>query len=91
MGKKIAYLDRNEYNYGPAPEIEKVLRNFDPDKLCFYTRIYDEGKKKYSIRLHCRIIRYSRETSHFRIWRGRHIKTGCSLFPIRRAETKKRY
>ena len=31
MGKKIAYLDRNEYNYGPAPEIEKVLRNFDPD------------------------------------------------------------
>ena len=36
MGKKIAYLDRNEYNYGPAPEIEKVLRNFDPDKLCFY-------------------------------------------------------
>lgn len=45
MGKKIAYLDRNEYNYGPAPEIEKVLRNFDPDKLCFYTRIYDEGKK----------------------------------------------
>ena len=45
MGKKIAYLDRNEHNYGPAPEIEKVLRNFDPDKLCFYTRIYDEGKK----------------------------------------------
>ena len=31
MGKKIAYLDRNEYNYGPAPEIEKVLRNFDPE------------------------------------------------------------
>lgn len=47
MGKKIAYLDRNEYNYGPAPEIEKVLRNFDPDKLCFYTRIYDEGKRVF--------------------------------------------
>ena len=45
MGKKIAYLDRNEYNYGPAPEIEKVLRNLDPDKICFYTRIYDQGKK----------------------------------------------
>ena len=43
--KQTVYLDRNEYNYGPAPEIEKVLRNFDPDKLCFYTRIYDEGKK----------------------------------------------
>jgi len=22
-----------------------VLKNFDPNKLCFYTRIYDEGKK----------------------------------------------
>ena len=43
--KQTVYLDRNEYNYGPAPEVEKVLRNFDPDKLCFYTRIYDEGKK----------------------------------------------
>ena len=31
--KQTVYLDRNEYNYGPAPEVEKVLRNFDPDKL----------------------------------------------------------
>lgn len=45
MDKKITYLDRNEYNYGPAPEVGEVLKNFDPDKLCFYTRIYDEGKK----------------------------------------------
>lgn len=45
MEKELAYLDRNEYNYGPAPEIGEVLKNFDPNKLCFYTRIYDEGKK----------------------------------------------
>ena len=45
MKKEITYLDRNEYNYGPAPEIGEVLKNFDPNKLCFYTRIYDEGKK----------------------------------------------
>ena len=35
MGKKIAYLDRNEYNYGPAPEIEKVLRNFGSGQIMF--------------------------------------------------------
>lgn len=45
MEKKITYLDRNEYNYGPCPEVGEVLKNFDPNKLCFYTRIYDEGKK----------------------------------------------
>lgn len=45
MENKITYLDRNEYNYGPAPAIGEVLKNFDPNKLCFYTRIYDEGKK----------------------------------------------
>ena len=47
MKKEITYLDRNEYNYGPAPEIGEVLKNFDPNKLCFYTRIYDEGKKAF--------------------------------------------
>ena len=26
--KKIAYLDRNEYNYGPAPEIGEVRINY---------------------------------------------------------------
>lgn len=45
MENKITYLDRNEYNYGPAPAISEVLKNFDANKLCFYTRIYDEGKK----------------------------------------------
>ena len=45
MEKKITYLDRNEYNYGPCPAVGEVLKNFDPNNLCFYTRIYDEGKK----------------------------------------------
>lgn len=45
MEKKITYLDRNEYNFGPCPAVVEVLKKFDPNKLCFYTRIYDEGKK----------------------------------------------
>ncbi len=38
-------LDRNEFNFEPSDEVKDVLRNFDYRKLCFYTRIYDEGKK----------------------------------------------
>jgi Histidinol-phosphate/aromatic aminotransferase and cobyric acid decarboxylase len=45
MAALTTFLDRNEYNYGPAPEIGAILKNFDPNLLCFYTRIYDEGKK----------------------------------------------
>lgn len=40
-----AYLDRNEFNFPPSEAVVKALRDFDPEKLCFYTRIYDEGKK----------------------------------------------
>lgn len=40
-----AFLDRNEFNFQPSGEVEKALRDFDINKLCFYTRIYDEGKK----------------------------------------------
>lgn len=39
------YLDRNEFNYAPLQEVVDALKNFDINKLCFYTRIYDEGKK----------------------------------------------
>jgi len=39
------YLDRNEFNYTPSEEVVAALKNFDINKLCFYTRIYDEGKK----------------------------------------------
>lgn len=45
MTRLTTFLDRNEYNYGPSPEIGEILKNFDPNLLCFYTRIYDEGKK----------------------------------------------
>lgn len=45
MENKITYLDRNEYNNAIAPEIKEVIKNFDPEELCFYTRIYDQGKK----------------------------------------------
>lgn len=39
------YLDRNEFNYAPSEEVVEALKSFDINKLCFYTRIYDEGKK----------------------------------------------
>lgn len=45
MERKLHTLTAMNTTTVPAPEIEKVLRNFGPDKLCFYTRIYDEGKK----------------------------------------------
>lgn len=41
------YLDRNEFNYAPSQEVVEALKNFDINKLCFYTRIYDEGKKSF--------------------------------------------
>lgn len=39
------FLDRNEFNYAPSEKVVNTIKNFDPAKLCFYTRIYDEGKK----------------------------------------------
>ena len=39
------FLDRNEFNFAPAPEVVKAFQEFDINKLGFYTRIYDEGKK----------------------------------------------
>lgn len=43
--KDLNFLDRNEFNYSPSKEVVEALKNFDINKLCFYTRIYDEGKK----------------------------------------------
>lgn len=51
------YLDRNEFNYAPSQEVVEALKNFDINKLCFYTRIYDEGKKEHSVRLSVRDLR----------------------------------
>lgn len=46
------YLDRNEFNFKPSDKVVEAVRNFDPETLCFYTRIYDEGKKSVvSVRL----------------------------------------
>ena len=44
--EKMNYLDRNEFNYAPSQEVIDALKEFDVSKLCFYTRIYDEGKKR---------------------------------------------
>ena len=45
------YLDRNEFNFEPSQKVE-AIKNFDPKTLCFYTRIYDQGKKSViSVRL----------------------------------------
>ena len=46
------YLDRNEFNFKPSQKVINTIKNFDPEMLCFYTRIYDEGKKSIvSVRL----------------------------------------
>ncbi len=39
------FLDRNEFNFQPSQEVIDTIKNFDIGKFCFYTRIYDEGKK----------------------------------------------
>jgi len=39
------YLDRNEFNFEPSQQVLDAVKNFDPKDLCFYTRIYDQGKK----------------------------------------------
>ncbi len=41
----MIYLDRNEFNFKPSQKVIEAIKNFDPETLCFYTRIYDEGKK----------------------------------------------
>ena len=46
------YLDRNEFNFEPSQKVIDAIKNFDPKTLCFYTRIYDQGKKSViSVRL----------------------------------------
>lgn len=45
MDNQMTFLDRNEFNYAPSSDVVEAYKNFDINKLCFYTRIYDEGKK----------------------------------------------
>lgn len=39
------YLDRNEFNFEPSQKVLDAVKDFDAKTLCFYTRIYDQGKK----------------------------------------------
>ena len=43
--KNIIYLDRNENQYGPAPECFKILENTDVSVLSEYSRDYTRGVK----------------------------------------------
>lgn len=43
--QEMNYLDRNEFNFEPSQQVVDAVKNFDMGKLCFYTRIYDQGKK----------------------------------------------
>jgi len=45
MDHPMNYLDRNEYNFEPSPEVIQAYKDFNPKELGFYTRIYDQGKK----------------------------------------------
>ena len=45
MNNELNFLDRNEFNFEPSEEVKKAIKDFDLKKLCFYTRIYDQGKK----------------------------------------------
>ena len=52
MNEKMNFLDRNEFNFEPSEKVVEAIRSFDPKDLCFYTRIYDQGKKSViSVRL----------------------------------------
>lgn len=45
MNNNMNYLDRNEFNFEPSDAVKETFKKFDLKKFCFYTRIYDEGKK----------------------------------------------
>ncbi|MDR0395527.1 MAG: aminotransferase class I/II-fold pyridoxal phosphate-dependent enzyme [Tannerella sp.] len=45
MNGNMNYLDRNEFNFEPAPEVKEAIKNFEVKKFCFYTRTFGEGKK----------------------------------------------
>ena len=41
MDHPMNYLDRNEYNFEPSPEVIQAYKDFNPNELGVYTRIYD--------------------------------------------------
>ena len=81
--KDLNFLDRNEFNYSPSKEVVEALKNFDINKLCFYTRIYDEGKKSILSVFLSEL--YDIDETHFiRVRRRGYSETGRTLFPHRR-------
>ena len=45
MQEAMNYLDRNEFNFEPSEKVVEAIKSFNPKDLCFYTRIFDQGKK----------------------------------------------
>lgn len=41
----LIYLDRNEYSYEISPDVAQVLKDFNPQDLCTYTRCFQNGIK----------------------------------------------
>ena len=84
MEKKLNFLDRNEFNYSPSKEVVEALKNFDINKLCFYTRIYDEGKKSILSVFLSELYDIDEDASFIRVRRRGYSETGRTLFPHRR-------
>lgn len=81
--KDLNFLDRNEFNYSPSKEVVEALKNFDINKLCFYTRIYDEGKKSILSVFLSEL--YDIDETQVLLGYGRgYSETGRTLFPHRR-------
>ena len=75
------YLDRNEFNYAPSQEVVEALKNFDINKLCFYTRIYDEGKKSILSVYLSESYGIDEPQVLVGLWWRRYIETSSPLFP----------
>jgi histidinol-phosphate aminotransferase len=45
MDKRIVYLDRNENQYGPAPNVFDLLSRLDKESLCIYSKDFERGVK----------------------------------------------
>lgn len=82
--KDLNFLDRNEFNYSPSKEVVEALKNFDINKLCFYTRIYDEGKKSILSVFLSELYDIDETQVLFRVRRRGYSETGRTLFPHRR-------
>lgn len=82
--KDLNFLDRNEFNYSPSKEVVEALKNFDINKLCFYTRIYDEGKKSILSVFLSELYDIDETQVLIRVRRRGYSETGRTLFPHRR-------